>query len=968
MEQKENLIDKDIELIVVLPGGKEKITTVHGSKPVMDVLIFLCGMYHLNPSSHTIELISTNRNQIKFKPNSLIGALEAEKILLKPKATEEKNKKALPVVPEVTVRLVINYKKTQKTVLRVSPEVALQSLIPAISEKCEFESKNTVLLKDFQSKEVLDLTKSLNDLGLRELYALDSRGISTDVQVVQQVQTSQDSILKEKEKGFFSMFRRSKKRQDQVASAPASPAIQQRPGSMTSLSANVSTFCSNTLPSERPKKRQAPLPPMAASQSMPKDLSSMQADPLLNSQPESKQELPQLSRAASSESSLKRTKRKAPLPPSCKSAQDLPLENGGNDTGTQFKLSSSERNENTNALDCHDESTTVNIPSEAPCLCTSVESDYTSGKAAVPQNADVQCLPAVSQSFEKENVDGMTTDNKIVANGEVNKQVMETSGRSNAVTFQPKGNDNLKDDRKVIFKNEETCTENEEIVFASVLENKSINECVKTSVVLQSKPDEQQVTPDQDAKPTVFQKKMQDAAIQASVDISVEEVNKTVELNGCSHASPLLEQSLMKRHLINSLENEQCLPCSNASPCKQEGPVREIATSTEKMVIECVLAQSSENDEFQNIAASPPVYKRDSESKPKPSNEVTRDYIPKIGMTTYKIVPQKSLEKLRFFEVEVTLESPSKTPEEEETSIVPVQAMRYESDPQQYLQTALGPTVNESQMMQHSEVSETTENVIYATTQPAQECSTEKEKAGFDSQLSSPSELDDHPSSPLDINQKKVPPAVKPKPGSFRLSLQKKPPGYYVTSAAAKSPNNCAVSAANEKDAGDDKTDELITETECGSPPLPTLLPAVPEVSTIYQSPPDLNRSDQPVSKFSRPLSYPYKDASVPIFQKFRSFTGSKTSTRTSPSPFALAVSSAVKRSQSLNKGSNFNSQSFQKLSNASLTQSSTTKELKEHSKDFNQSISSTRTFEQVPFSSDIIAANGNSAASSSQT
>ncbi|KAG2458940.1 GRB14 protein, partial [Polypterus senegalus] len=619
----------------------------------------------------------------------------------------------------------------------------------------------------------------------------------------------------------------------------------------------------------RPKKRQAPLPPMAASQSMPKDLSSMQADPLLNSQPESKQELPQLSRAASSESSLKRTKRKAPLPPSCKSAQDLPLENGGNDS-------------------------------------------------------------------------------EIVANGEVNKQVMETSGRSNAVTFQPKGNDNLKDDRKVIFKNEETCTENEEIVFASVLENKSINECVKTSVVLQSKPDEQQVTPDQDAKPTVFQKKMQDAAIQASVDISVEEVNKTVELNGCSHASPLLEQSLMKRHLINSLENEQCLPCSNASPCKQEGPVREIATSTEKMVIECVLAQSSENDEFQNIAASPPVYKRDSESKPKPSNEVTRDYIPKIGMTTYKIVPQKSLEKLRFFEVEVTLESPSKTPEEEETSIVPVQAMRYESDPQQYLQTALGPTVNESQMMQHSEVSETTENVIYATTQPAQECSTEKEKAGFDSQLSSPSELDDHPSSPLDINQKKVPPAVKPKPGSFRLSLQKKPPGYYVTSAAAKSPNNCAVSAANEKDAGDDKTDELITETECGSPPLPTLLPAVPEVSTIYQSPPDLNRSDQPVSKFSRPLSYPYKDASVPIFQKFRSFTGSKTSTRTSPSPFALAVSSAVKRSQSLNKGSNFNSQSFQKLSNASLTQSSTTKELKEHSKDFNQSISSTRTFEQV--------------------
>lgn len=30
MEQKENLIDKDLSLVVVLPGGVEKTTTVHG--------------------------------------------------------------------------------------------------------------------------------------------------------------------------------------------------------------------------------------------------------------------------------------------------------------------------------------------------------------------------------------------------------------------------------------------------------------------------------------------------------------------------------------------------------------------------------------------------------------------------------------------------------------------------------------------------------------------------------------------------------------------------------------------------------------------------------------------------------------------------------------------------------------------------------------------------------------------------
>lgn len=69
---------------------------------MMDLLVTLCAKYHLNPSGHTIELVSTNRNHIKFKPNALIGALEAEKILLKPKGMEEKTKKAGPQMPEVT--------------------------------------------------------------------------------------------------------------------------------------------------------------------------------------------------------------------------------------------------------------------------------------------------------------------------------------------------------------------------------------------------------------------------------------------------------------------------------------------------------------------------------------------------------------------------------------------------------------------------------------------------------------------------------------------------------------------------------------------------------------------------------------------------------------------------------------------------------------------------------------------------
>lgn len=69
------------------------------SKPMMDLLIFLCAKYHLNPSSHTIDLLSAEKNPIKFKPNTPIGMLEVEKVILKPKILDKK--KPTPIIPEV---------------------------------------------------------------------------------------------------------------------------------------------------------------------------------------------------------------------------------------------------------------------------------------------------------------------------------------------------------------------------------------------------------------------------------------------------------------------------------------------------------------------------------------------------------------------------------------------------------------------------------------------------------------------------------------------------------------------------------------------------------------------------------------------------------------------------------------------------------------------------------------------------
>lgn len=74
------------------------------------------------------------------------------------------------------MRLLINYNKSHKAVVRVSPRVPLEMLLPVVCDKCEFKIETTILLRDSQSTELLDLTKSLNEHGLREVFAKDTAG------------------------------------------------------------------------------------------------------------------------------------------------------------------------------------------------------------------------------------------------------------------------------------------------------------------------------------------------------------------------------------------------------------------------------------------------------------------------------------------------------------------------------------------------------------------------------------------------------------------------------------------------------------------------------------------------------------------------------------------------------------------------------------------------------------------------
>ncbi|KAM3873453.1 protein cordon-bleu [Diretmus argenteus] len=174
VDAKENLLRPTVDLRLTLPQGYQTMITEDGSKALMDLLVELCSRYHLNPALHTLELLSAEGHPLGFKPNVLLGSLNVARVLIKEKVWEEKVvRRPAPKVPEKTVRLVVNYHRSQKAVVRVNPLVPLQTLVPVICDKCEFDPAHVLLLKDSVSRHELPLDKSLTQLEIKELYVLD---------------------------------------------------------------------------------------------------------------------------------------------------------------------------------------------------------------------------------------------------------------------------------------------------------------------------------------------------------------------------------------------------------------------------------------------------------------------------------------------------------------------------------------------------------------------------------------------------------------------------------------------------------------------------------------------------------------------------------------------------------------------------------------------------------------------------
>ncbi|XP_070364113.1 cordon-bleu protein-like 1 isoform X7 [Equus asinus] len=968
MEQKENMVDKDVELSVVLPGDVIKSTTVHGSKPMMDLLIFLCAQYHLNPSSYTIDLLSAEKNPIKFKPNTPIGMLEVEKVILKPKILDKK--KPIPIIPEKTVRVVINFKKTQKTIVRVSPHAPLQELAPIICSKCEFDPLHTLLLKDYQSQEPLDMTKSLNDLGLRELYAMDvNRATSVTAfsksSLQESCQISQNlDIMKEKEnKGFFSFFQRSKKKREQTASAPATPLVSKhRPTFMRSNTISK-TYVSNTLPSDAPKKRRAPLPPMPGSQSVPQDLAHIQERPascvVKSMSVDETHKGPcgagivrtgslQLSSTSVGNSSLKRTKRKAPSPPS------------------KMSLHQSDENSPVTALESvhavpTDSVSEANSP-EGLSSPAGISSDYSLEE--IDEKEELREVPkdeAENISLKSQDIPCGSTDRTNTLKNDANAALGNGTGRSSPNSAEEKqeaGNAdgqgphimvyNASNEEKVVDSvrnlkslgpNQENVDENEivvipmntednmkngvwrkEISAGGVAKNNNVDmevdrlsnyEAHKTDGARSYKENHPaaSLVPDQKLnQPSAEKTKMQDAAIQTTPsctsfdgnhqdhnlsDFKVDESMQTSSNNKSTQHSPSSPQDSID--LSREFRSQGPLTVHSEDQLTIKDPI--CAQSNDGLLSP---VDGIDKNSTASYIKNYPHYRQDYNPKPKPSNEITREYIPKIGMTTYKIVPPKSLEILKDWESETigykddqdrhTLGKKHPHENVRETAMQTEDLISESSkEPQAALRQKPAPRTEHQVHSMESSPHSTTANPLKLTPRMTRDTGT----APFAPNLEDINNI-------LESKLKSRVSNPQTKPSSFFLQMQKRVSGHYVTSAAAKSIHAAPNPTPKEQIKKEVERDMIPPPEQTLSPLSKTAHSPQPHTKNtdddiLSKKPPET--SPPPVAPKPTPL--PTSQLAALNLKTLKTFGAPRPYSSSAPSPFALAV---VKRSQSFSK------------------------------------------------------------------
>ncbi|CDQ57211.1 unnamed protein product [Oncorhynchus mykiss] len=722
-------------------------------------------------------------------------------------------------------------------------------------------------------------------------------------------------MQKEKEnKGLFSLFRRSKKKPEQgmTASAPASPVFpsKPRPLSMSSLSAHSSTFNCNSMASDMPKKRRAPLPPMLVSQRCPSNLSHRQRS-ISDSEPEAQKDNDQVSGSnltrseffvnarsvckilslnilkirtlcpeflvnfndyfvpsvvemtglsRSTESSLKRTKRKAPLPPASPSVVVLDvasLDGGGQLPNTLEEIVEQEE---TTASVVLDSMSDVQEDDSSLNLSTADISVDAEGTEALSPPLEAPDTPyaemETSSPPESEGPAGEDQACDLSSDGKLVHSMVNNTERTDPMLIAEMDTSEAADDHCLLFflsSPESPPCQAEEIGGQTDLpcEDYTTQDGVKGECSTESS---------HTISPPAAQPMTQSTGTQASDQLDTDPYYRERPV-ATSTPCPPAEDAQVQTDLTP--------PCPVSPPRQQEVPPPSKASTSGTLLIPAdpitpALSPASAAPQYQTSTQSGPA-------PPKPSNELTRDYIPKVGMTTYTIVPHKTLEKLRNFELELMLESPNVALEKEVGSL----ELKDCTTQAEQLQVTAEQTELQSIVPLESSLSQQVTTTTTTTT------------SSRDDKIPSPSSGGDQAGLIAEVTEMKIPPATKPKPGSFRLPQHKRTPGYYVTSAAVKSLN--ASPGAGQREAPGS-----LVATAAAAQALQ--LEETSEGANVVDMEPSV-----PSPRPSPARAPPSPGLSL---EKLRSFAAPKPYSPTTPSRFAQAVSSAVKRSRSLSTDS----------------------------------------------------------------
>lgn len=290
---------------------------------------------------------------------------------------------------------------------------------------------------------------------------------------------------------------------------------------------------------------------------------------------------------------------------------------------------------------------------------------------------------------------------------------------------------------------------------------------------------------------------------------------------------------------------------------------------------------------------------------PKLPDEFPRGYTPKVGLTTFTVVPQKTLKKVRLFEVEVTLEAPSAVGKQELATSPPEAGKHQMASGQKQLSESCAPTPshdsseNDTSMINdgggHSNVDSTQPDLVPPVV-PA------GDGKGYEPSLTFDGGIKAGPA--LQIKGKKIPPATKPKPASLRLPQHMQTPGYRVTSVTLSNVSTSPDGAPGQQ--GKELPREQSAEMNFSLSSPPSRLPAERwEEQGAGRSPQELGKTQEEpspeISKRAGALAKPPPPGLS--LEKLRSFAAPRPYSPANPSRFALAVSSAVRRAQSFTQG-----------------------------------------------------------------